>query len=340
MTISSSDSLTRRARRIAVVALALASFAVSSGAQAQTPADLASRRVLLEQAQKARDDGRHTEALDLAERAGAIKMTASVRRFIAEEQQSLGKLAEAFGSADQCIQEANQEASANAAAVRAGCIELRDGLKTKVGEVVLDVAKPPAQGLVVKVGGSIVNPALYGVAYVVTPGHVVIEATAPGFETFRKEIDIGAGAAERVTIELVASAKGADIPKPEPKPPKPEPPAVATHTVRNPTWLYVAGSGVVLVGVGATLGILSNSSYNDLKTRCTAPTPCDRTQATSDKSSIQTFDTFATIGIVGGAVLAAAGTTLYFALTREEPAIAPQVGLAPGGASVGVGGRF
>ena len=78
--------------------LALVASTCAGAAFAQSDADMAARRLLLEQAQQARTGGDHTRALDLASRAGRISMTASVRRFIAEEENSLGRYASALGS--------------------------------------------------------------------------------------------------------------------------------------------------------------------------------------------------------------------------------------------------
>ena len=69
----------RKSRAVASVAsVALAVTLATGAAWAQSPADIAARRELLQQAQAARDANDHTRALDLASRAGAIQMTPSV----------------------------------------------------------------------------------------------------------------------------------------------------------------------------------------------------------------------------------------------------------------------
>src|SRR5438105_823884 len=123
--------------------LALVASTCAGAAFAQSDADMAARRLLLEQAQQARTGGDHTRALDLASRAGRISMTASVRRFIAEEENSLGRYASALGSAELCVHDAEREpASRNRDAVASGCRTLASQLRGRVGHIVVRVPTP------------------------------------------------------------------------------------------------------------------------------------------------------------------------------------------------------
>src|SRR5260370_40380255 len=72
----------------------------------QPSGETETRRALLEQAEKARDAEDHPRALSLAISAGDIRMTPSLRRFIAEEQYAVGQLADAMRNAERCVQEA------------------------------------------------------------------------------------------------------------------------------------------------------------------------------------------------------------------------------------------
>src|SRR5215217_3099050 len=80
-------------------------------AQAQrSTGDESVRTQLVDRAQKAHDAGAHTEALEMALRAGEIRQTPLLRLFVAEEQEEVKQLAEAFQNAQQCAREAKLDA--------------------------------------------------------------------------------------------------------------------------------------------------------------------------------------------------------------------------------------
>src|SRR5258706_16394156 len=96
-------------RRLVVVSV-LVVCAVAHRAEAQLDEPTAAaRRALITDAQQASDHGDHRHALDLALRAGQLRMSATLRRFIAEEQNELGRFVEALNSARLCIEEAGRE---------------------------------------------------------------------------------------------------------------------------------------------------------------------------------------------------------------------------------------
>lgn len=65
---------------------AMVALGVCRTGLAQTQQEVATRRVLLDRAAAERAAGRHAEALRIAQRAGAVRMTPSVRLFIAQLQ--------------------------------------------------------------------------------------------------------------------------------------------------------------------------------------------------------------------------------------------------------------
>jgi hypothetical protein len=77
----------------------------------------------------------------------------------------------------------------------------------------VQVSSPPP-GLVVRVAGHEVNPALYGVAFPVMPGSVAVEVGGEGVVAAREEVQVRAGArvevSPRVQVRVVeAAATGA-----------------------------------------------------------------------------------------------------------------------------------
>lgn len=73
-------------------------------------ADVAARARLIEQAERAAAAGDHRGALDLAERAGRVEMTTSLRMFVAQEQLATGAFASAMSSAILCARDAARDA--------------------------------------------------------------------------------------------------------------------------------------------------------------------------------------------------------------------------------------
>jgi hypothetical protein len=193
----------RRARGL-LVALSLSSLLFARVAAAQNEVDVAARSDLLRQAQAAREAGRHDEALDLAGRAGRIEMTVSVRRFLAEEYLAVGRLAEALGSAQLCVRDGEREpASRGHDAMLAACRSLVEQVGPRVGRVTVRVPTPPPTGLHVTVNGAPLSDVYWGIGYIVTPGIVTVEASAPGYQTFTSRIEVNATAPASVDVALV-----------------------------------------------------------------------------------------------------------------------------------------
>jgi hypothetical protein len=93
-------------------------------------------------------------------------------------------------------------------------------------------------------------------------------------------------------------------------------------------WI-VAGAGVVGVGAGVVLGVLSHGHYVDARDE-----PL-RTPAETEYSSAQSFATGANVAFIVGGVLAAAGLAWGLVdVLGKRAHRPPTVGLSPGGLSV------
>jgi hypothetical protein len=192
-------------RTVVVVALA-ATLLSARSVHAQSERDAAVRIELLQQAQEARGRGYHARALDLAQRAGAISMTPSVRLFLAEENHSLGRLAEAYAEAQLCERAANRdEALRNRAAILTSCHDLAQALRPQLGNVIVHVPDTNAPGLRVVVAGSEVNRAFLGVPFFVTPGNVPVDVTANGQPSFHAVVQVAAGRDVEVPVTYGAN---------------------------------------------------------------------------------------------------------------------------------------
>lgn len=182
-------------------------FLIAGPARAQDAAREVARRDLVDRAQAARDAGRHDEALELARRAGALRMTPSLRLFLAQQEEATGQLVAALADARQCARDAEVDASlAEREEVIATCRTLSAEIAPRLASVVVEVASP--DGVSVEVAGAQVDPALYGVPMPVAPGHVVVEARTRDGQRFRRDLDLAAGATGSVAVELVAGPAG------------------------------------------------------------------------------------------------------------------------------------
>lgn len=304
------------------LALACATGAAST-AGAQTEQEVATRRLLLDRADAARNGGRHAEALDLYTRAGRIQMSPSVRGLIAEEQLRTGALAEALGSADLCLSELGASTAVRQReAIEAHCRALRDDLRQRVGELVVVVPTPTPAGLRVTVAERELSPVLYGMPAATTPGTVEVVATVGGVAQWRGSVTVVAR--ETATARVV-------LPAPAPLPPAatptpsvtPTPPAQRTRSRRAPPREVTVDRGRGLRTLGAVTAGLAGASMiagtvalvvqrgraSDFNAQRFPIDACDQTCA-SQRAGVESAATAAWAGYIIGAVLGVGGVAL------------------------------
>jgi hypothetical protein len=318
-----------------MASLALGGLAQGAAAQAPSPPEEEARQRLIDQAKAAHAAGNHPAARELAGRAALIRMSPSLRYFLAFEEEELGLLAEAYGNAHQCAREYERDSTLpirDRTTMLGHCRALRDRIAPRIGHLVVSVATPPA-GLVIKLNGRELTRALLGIPFVVTPGLVVVEASASGFSAWKAEVNAPAGAHTTVEVKLTPEPQTrAPLPIPTPGA-SAEPSAVGVPpSVAGPgsrpaldqdtrpsapgsggyrRWglgLTIAGSAMILGGGGTWL--VSHSKYNSLKDRC-ASGQCTPAEAESGKDTIRWLDRVAVGGAIGGGALLAVGSMLY-----------------------------
>lgn len=191
----------RRRHLILIISLA-AGLKMTPRAWATTPAEAAARRQLIEEAEAAHAAGDHAKALTLAQKALVLEATTSLRYFIAREEDETGALADAYATAQQCKLEAQRDLRLrNREQILASCQAIEDKLKERVGYVVVMAPNPP-EGLKVRLSGQNLNEAMLGIPYVITPGTITVEATAPGHFPYRLEISVSEGKTVNVSVTL------------------------------------------------------------------------------------------------------------------------------------------
>jgi hypothetical protein len=188
--------------RLAALSLCALPLLAPRPARAQG-ADTAARRALVAQAQEASRVGNHALAIDLGQRAALVQMTPSLRAFLAGEYRAVGQYAPALEQAELCLREVEAQPSLrNRDTVLGICREVSQDVRPRVGQLVVRVPVPTPSGLVVNLNGHPLNPAFYGVPYIVTPGSVAVEVAAPGFATFRQSVGVRQGETAQLPVTL------------------------------------------------------------------------------------------------------------------------------------------
>jgi hypothetical protein len=231
----------------------------------------------------------------------------------------------------------------------------RAAIEDKLAFVIANAPSAPA-GATLKVGGRDVPPEQWAAPVVATPGAVdVVLSDSSGKEIARKTVSVQVG--QRTPVNLDANPAPAAAPPPpaavsdedkppgtatdEPKPAEAPPPPPSNMTKLRP-FAYVAGGvGVAGLATFAIFGLMSNSTFNDLKSAC--PPSNGGCPASSGKSgeisSGQTQQTVANVGLTLGLVGLAAGATL-FVLSMPPKSSAANAALYIGPGTIGVKGTL
>ena len=212
----------------------------------------------------------------------------------------------AFREAEIMARKAGRPELENAARARATALEPK--------LLRLNIVVPEASrlaGLVVTRDGALIPAGEWGVAIPVDPGEHVLTASADGHKSW----------AEHVAIE--AESKTITVPALEPAPVEPAPPPPVGDSPLPPppkglTTFQTVGIAGGAVGVAAMIGggvlaLVAKGSYDDAKSLCRAGgTVGCPAGAVSDADSAYTKAAVATGIFITGAVLVAAGATLFF----------------------------
>jgi len=329
-------------RPAAVLALSVALFPLV--ASAQTNAEIeATWRLLVGQAQAAQASGDHARALDIGLRAVSIHASPSLYRFVAQEQSHLGLVVPALTSAQRCVDALAADRSApERAATLATCTALVRDLQGRVGHLVIEVPATAPEGLTVTVAGSVLPPALYGMPYLVTPGNVTIDATAPGRSPLHRSVAVTAAGTVPVRIELPTATRAAPAAPARQAPaaavavrplvpPPVAPPSGSLH--RSMAWATAIGGAAGLAVGGVLAGVREGAVSSFNSAGCiedhgvATPTGnCPSDQSTANSLAPAVIASFA----VGGALVAASVVLWVTAPSRGREhaalACAPSLG--------------
>lgn len=294
--------------------ITLTLLVIPSVSLAQTPED-ERRATLIREAATARDANDHTAALGFARDASAIRMTPSLRLFIAEEELATGEHARAYDDATACVSDlAAGTSSPRDASLRTSCEALSQRLLQQVGFVVLTV--PAVDGVRVQVGGAEI-PQRQWRRVTVRAGTAVLAADAPGRQSFRRDVSVTAGASTQITIALPPRGDVDAVPR--------DPSVPAEGTPRPGAgagpWVIMGIGAASLVAAGVFFGmregeISSRDALCESRTGdCVTSNMDIALRAQSHQANAVTYSTVTTVTLsVGGAMVA--GGLLWWLLGR------------------------
>lgn len=329
--------------------------ATSRAAAQDTTAEIA-RRELIAQAERAADANDHPRALELATRAGAIRMTTSLRALIAYEQESVGRYVESLDSATLCVREATADtAMHHRAQMIQRCQQLATSLASRVGRVTLRVPSSAPAGLAVTLCGRAVASSLWALPLPVLPGACRVSAT-DGDRTAEVSVDVAAGATREVDVPLpppapavvvtprpvvtpqpvVAVAPVVTPPPPAPIQPPREPPP--PRPINVGPWI-VGGFGVAAFAMAGVFFGLRQGARSDRDALCDAAGCAAEAVDLNDRARQMTELTNISIA-VGGLSIASAVVWWIIDRPRESARVAFDVRPTAGGAAVVVGGSL
>lgn len=332
-------------RRIASVAWLAAAALASASTHAQESPAYVARLDLIAQAEAAATAGDHAQALRLAERAAQLHVTPTLQYFLAREHVALDHPVEALGYSRACERAAEADLSLrNRDAVLQACRDIVASTERRVGRITVQVPSPALPGLSVRVQQTELPESLYGVAYPVAPGAVVVEASAPGRLPFRREVQVGPGESSSIDVRLDAAPVAVT------------PPTVVTPTVpvarpveERPRgagagpWI-VAGAGAAALVLGGVFYGLASSERSDRDAACDHGVDC-RPEAQTHDDRYAGYLTATNVALGVGAAALAGGATWFVVsrLTRRDAhhaALRWNVSPSPTGLTLGLGGRF
>lgn len=228
-------------------------------------ADPAAAEALFREGRALMDRGELAAACEKLEASNELDASAGTLLNLAVCRQKQGKTASAwayFVAAERLARKQGRADQASEAERRASELEPRLSTLT-----LLAPAAPP--GLELRRDGKAVQIASLGSPVPVDPGPLVIEASAPGYESVKLELSIGS-AADRRTLEIPPLEKVTSAAAPSPSPPPSLSSAEVAKTSRSPSVLpwVIGGVGAATLAAGSVLGVMAVSSDSKAIAAC------------------------------------------------------------------------
>jgi len=239
------------------------------------------------------------------------------------------------------------------------CKALIAELQRSAARVIISMPDPVPPQTEVVVSGQVIPESVYGLPYLFSSGEIRVEAKAPGYQTFQRDLVVGPG--QEVTVRVSLLPEPAAAPGLQPSESQ-ETRALSGAKVGSETTIVsaeppkrtgnigpyvVMGAGAAGLGASAIFLILRNNAVNDLKAQCAGPnhTICPEIpEVRSLQSKASTYNTLTNVALgIGAAALIGGGTWLIWQKTHPLPTPPPaKLEITPtrGGAVVGIAGAL
>jgi len=301
------------------VALALFTSVAHAGADEKIAAE-----ALFDEGKHLMAEGKFAPACEKLEQSQRIDAAVGTLLYLAECYEKSGRPASAWAT----FREASSEARAEGQLERARVGQERSlRLEPLLVKLTVNVAAEDAAiaGFTVKRATEALPQSLWGASVPVDPGDYVIEATAPGYDSFSGHVTVGK---ESTSFDVPAlhQAPASAVTTP--------PPAVTTQT-GTPAYvapsgapppqadagggmsggriagLVIAGGGVIALGIGTVFGVNAISKNDDAKKHCPRGNLCDDPAGASLSKDANSDAVVANITVGLGAAALVGGGLLY-----------------------------
>ncbi|HEY6728186.1 MAG TPA: hypothetical protein VI197_29455 [Polyangiaceae bacterium] len=342
-------------RRWSLAALCL--LVVTPAYAQRSVSDKAAAEALFDEALELMTNKRYAEACPKLEESQRIDAGIGTLLYLAECYEKTGRTASAWAT----FREAASAASAAGQSDRARQGKARaDRLEPSLSKLTVRVApeNKSISGFQVTRGGELVQAPLFEAALPVDPGQQLIEATAPGYETFTKTVSVPAngGRAEVLIPALVplpgtaapaapASTEGTAADAGQPAQAD-QGSALTTDTgtggssTASTVGIVLMGAGAAGLVVGTVFGLEAINKNKDAKDICGDDNSCPTKKGEQLSDDAQRAALVSTIGFVAGGAALAAGAVLYLTADDGSEAGRVQVNPVAGGAQFSFSGRF
>lgn len=306
------DSNERVCRAWLPAAIVLGLLAAPADANAQDSQTEVARRDLISRAETARDRGNHEEALALAQQAGQIRMSPSLRLMVAQEQSELGHPVEALSAARDCVREVEaDDRLRHRDRLLTACRSLVSEIEPRLGRLVVHVESPRPNGLRIRIGDVEIPTSLIDVPTPLAAGAVTVHAEA-GTARFEERVTVRSGQQAEITIRLDSPPPPpvAEAAPTTPQMPSHEPTLRPSET-RGPgvvPWVVV-GVGGLSMAASIAFYVVSIGARNDRDRSCDA-SGCD-VNAIEQDDRYRTFNTAANVAFFGGTAVAVSGVAWW-----------------------------
>lgn len=316
----------------APVALAQEAAASATAASAR-----ASAEALFEEGVRLSEQNQHEEACRKFEASEALDVAVGTLLRLADCRERTGKYASAwarFREAGSLAETQGMKDRARIAAVRSAALE------PKLARVVLQVPSSPPAGYTLRLGDLTVPSGSWGTPLPLDPGTVSIEATAPGYVSYRRYVAIPAepGARMKISIPPLEAHQPervrsiivrSEAPAPAPEAPKPTPtPDGNRGYAARVIGLSLAATGGVGLAAGGVLAVIAKRRHDDSRPHC--PSECSPRGAQLRDES-ERLATYATVSAALGGGLLLTGLFVHFTAPSEPSRERLALGVSPDG---------